>query len=86
MLDLITMFAAVGAQAELDKVRKDTGLSSPLTSEAQEATGVSEQASTVETGINAVEDAAASVMNFMMPSSEMFTVLASETATPAKKA
>lgn len=36
MLDLITMFAAVGAQSELDKVHKDTGVSSPLTSEAQE--------------------------------------------------
>ena len=84
------MFAAVGAQAELDKVRKDTGVSSPLNSEkftsAQPDTSAHEPVSSVEASVNAVEDAAAAVVSFVMPTFEMFAVGESETRAPAAKA
>lgn len=92
MLDLITMTMAAGVQEELNTVRKETGVESPLTTEAVEpSVSPASQASAdlIETCTDAVESVTSTLFD-ALPSFNMFNGLEIEMgpscSTPAVKA
>jgi hypothetical protein len=65
MLDLLTVFAAMGVQSDLDEIRKQRG--EDIVEAEQDNTAASpathEVVQTIESGINAVENCISSAVN-----------------------
>ena len=64
MLDLLTLFASVGVQSELDEIRKQHGEAIVEAEQAAPSTPATEEvAQTIESGINAVENCISSAVS-----------------------